>query len=348
MLGSTIQAQTVVLAVFMGGLALGNRLIGARSDLLQRPLAAYGYLEVLIGLYAFCFSAIYTLADKVFAGVGSRICESAPGMLLLKGSLSVGLLLLPTILMGGTLPLLAAWLQKQSDDAGRWSVRFYSTNSLGAVCGSFLAGFFLIRFLGLVYALQITALVNILIGLTAVGLGRKLADQKPPRSPSPACAPATASSNPSTSMRWVPLLVALTGAVSMGLEVLASRSLTLIFGASLQAFAVVLMAFILGIGAGSAAVASPRLRRWRSEGTVIGLLLAAAGIVGLLVMGIEQWVELYRHARTGLAPDVDGLSLLPGDHRRVLPGDFGIARRADWRGAAIVFALGVWSGPELW
>ena len=83
---------------------------------------------------------------------------------------------------------------------------------------------------------------------------------------------------------------------------IASRSLALIFGASLQAFAVVLMAFILGIGAGSAAVASPRLKRWRNEGAVIVLLLSAAGIVGLLVMGIEQWVEAYRHVRLGLAP----------------------------------------------
>src|SRR6185369_3847824 len=71
MLGSTIYAQTVVLAVFMGGLALGNRLIGARSDWLARPLAAYGCLEVAIGLYAFGLNWIYHLADRVFAGVGS-------------------------------------------------------------------------------------------------------------------------------------------------------------------------------------------------------------------------------------------------------------------------------------
>src|SRR6266567_2246789 len=63
MLGSTVQAQTVVLAVFMGGLALGNRIIGARSDLLQKPLVAYGSLEVLIGLYAFCFPLLYKAAD---------------------------------------------------------------------------------------------------------------------------------------------------------------------------------------------------------------------------------------------------------------------------------------------
>lgn len=303
MLGSTVQAQTVVLAVFMGGLALGNRLIGRRADLLARPLSAYGMLEIAIGLYAFFFSAIFGLADRVFIALGTRLFENAAGMLLLKSGLSLGLLLLPTVLMGGTLPLLAAWLQRQSNDAGRWSARFYSTNSLGAVAGSFVAGFLLIRNLGLVSTLQITALLNLLIGGAAIALGRKNGGEA--KAPSPDATEVPSPSSPaapaaSNVIRWASLLVALTGAVSMGLEVLGSRSLTLIFGASLQAFAVVLMAFILGIGAGSAVVASPRWQRWRSEGVIIGLLLAAAAIVGVLVVGIEQWVEYYRQIKVGL------------------------------------------------
>ena len=210
MLGSTIYAQTVVLAVFMGGLALGNRLIGARSDLLQKPLAVYGCLEVIIGLYAFCFGWIYQGADRLFVAAGSRLIEHAGWLLLLKAGLSVGLLLLPTILMGGTLPLLAAWLQKQSSDAGRWSARFYSTNSLGAVCGACLAGFFLIRTLGLVSTLQLTALANVVIGFTAIGLGRKGTE----RAEFPGAVPSTAEMGAVTRpavVGWVTLLVALTG-----------------------------------------------------------------------------------------------------------------------------------------
>src|SRR5207247_7397844 len=73
MLGSTVQAQTVVLAVFMGGLALGNRLFGARADNSPRPLAIYGYIELSIGLYAFFFNWIYRFADAVF--VRLRACQ---------------------------------------------------------------------------------------------------------------------------------------------------------------------------------------------------------------------------------------------------------------------------------
>src|SRR3989442_9963747 len=71
MLGSTVQAQTVVLAVFMGGLALGNRLFGARADRSAAPLALYGYLEAGIGLYAFFFNWFYTAADAAFIGLAS-------------------------------------------------------------------------------------------------------------------------------------------------------------------------------------------------------------------------------------------------------------------------------------
>jgi predicted membrane-bound spermidine synthase len=304
MFGSTVQAQTVVLAVFMGGLALGNWLIGRRADWLQQPLAAYGYLELGIGVFAFLFEALFRLADRGFVLLGTRFLEQ-PGLLLaFKGLLSVTLLLLPTVLMGGTLPLLAAWLRRSTIDPGRWSARFYSINSLGAVCGAGLAGFVLVRSLGLAFTLQATALVNVLVGFTAVGLARRGAGL--PHEAAPAAAETLPEAPLPTSIGWTTVVVALTGGVSMGLEVLCSRSLSLIFGASLQAFAIVLMGFILGIGLGSGLVASPRFQRWRSAGAVVALLLAAAGIVGVLVLGIEQWVTVYRYVRSGLAPSTMG------------------------------------------
>ena len=301
MLGSTVQAQTVVLAVFMGGLALGNRLFGARADQSPRPLAIYGYIELAIGLYAFFFHSFYRFADAVFVRLGTGQLEHRAWLLVLKGALSVALLLGPTILMGGTLPLLAAWLQRQTTDAGRWSARFYSINSLGAVFGAGMAGFYLVRALGMVSSLQMTALVNLLVGLTAVGLARRQREMvRTEMATAPSSGPA------SNTFRWSCALVALTGGVSMGLEVLASRSLVLILGASLQAFSIVLMAFILGIGLGSAVVASPRWHRIRRETSTCALLLIAAGWIGVLVLGITTWVEFYMRAKTGLAASAMG------------------------------------------
>ncbi len=294
MFGSTVQAQTVVLAVFMGGLSLGNRLFGARADTSRQPLAIYGSIELVIGFYAFFFNSLYRFADALFVQLGAGQLEHRVLLLLLKGALSVGLLLGPTILMGGTLPLLAAWLQRQSSDASRWSARFYSINSLGAVFGAGMAGFYLVRALGMVSSLQMTALFNVLIGLTAVALARRPGGSASVAAPS---ATVEKSAGPTSHVfGWSCVLVALTGGVSMGLEVLASRSLVLIFGASLQAFSIVLMAFILGIGLGSAVVASPRWQRLRREMSTCVLLLAAAVWIGVLVIGITQWVEFYMNA----------------------------------------------------
>src|SRR5262245_19499021 len=107
MIGSTIYAQTVVLAAFMGGLAIGNRLFGRLADRLRQPVVMYGVLEIAIGLYALLFPWLDRLADSIFIRVGSSITEKTALLLILKGTLSAGLLLGPTILMGGTLPLMA-------------------------------------------------------------------------------------------------------------------------------------------------------------------------------------------------------------------------------------------------
>src|ERR1700735_5056339 len=88
MFGSTIYAQTVVLAVFMGGLALGNRIFGGQSDRLRQPGKIYGALEILIGIYAFLFPALDRLTDKIFIALGTPIAEHAGWLLFLKGALS--------------------------------------------------------------------------------------------------------------------------------------------------------------------------------------------------------------------------------------------------------------------
>jgi len=298
MIGSTIYAQTVVLAAFMGGLAIGNRLFGRLADRLRQPVVMYGVLEIAIGVYALLFPALDRFADSIFIRVGSSISEKTALLLVLKAVLSAGLLLGPTILMGGTLPLMASWLQRFTNEPGRISARFYSVNSLGAVAGSGLAGFLLVSHYGMLKTLSIAAVGNLAIGSIAILLSvRGWLGQARTEEKVAAAGPAIAAS---MTLRLAGLMVALTGGVSMGLEVLASRSLAMIFGSSLQSFAIVLMGFILGIGLGSAWIASQNRRIRSSEGTMVLLLCVAAGWVALLVFNIEGWVAFYRIARTGL------------------------------------------------
>lgn len=301
MFGSTVQAQTLVLAVFMGGLALGNRIFGKRCANLAQPLAAYGYIELAIGLYAFFFETIWGIGDKFFIAVGSRFAENGALLLMLKGALAVGLLSIPTILMGGTLPLLAAWLERRIADAGRGSARFYSTNSLGAVFGSGIAGFYLVQNWGMLASLQLAALANLAVAIAAVAISRQ-------HGVLPATPQKTAS-EPILPARIALILVAVTGGVSMGLEVLCARAIALLVGGSLQSFAIVLMAFILGIGAGAGIVASPRFAKYQNQRTIFALMLGAAAIVTIFILGIEQWTILYTATRYAIAPNPSGYVL---------------------------------------
>ncbi len=299
MFGSTIYAQTVVLATFMGGLAIGNRLFGRWASRLEHPVCGYGGLELAIGAYALCFPALDRWIDFVFVGLGTSIVEYTVPLLTLKALLSVSVLLVPTILMGGTLPLLAAWLQKCTPDAGRRTARFYSINSFGAVAGAALAGFWLVQSFGMVAAVQRTAIVNLVIGILALALNRAAPLKPQPDDKDKAPAPGPAAS--AETVRWAGFIVAISGAVSMGLEVLASRSLVLVYGSSLQSFAVVLIAFILGIGLGSAWIASPRRTSGTSEKLMVVFLSVAGGWIALWLFNFEWPVNLYRFARMGLA-----------------------------------------------
>lgn len=308
MLGSTIQAQTVVLAAYMGGLALGNRLVGARADLLIKPLRAYGWVEIGIGIYAFFFQSCYSAADALFAATGGRLLSHSGWLLLWKAVLAGSLVLVPTVLMGGTLPLIAAWLRRQESDGSRLSARFYAVNSLGAVAGAWLGGFFLVQALGVLASMQLAALVNVLIGGTALGLARRSSAPAARTTSAEAAAAVEAANVPVRAGRAV-WLVAFTGAVSMGLEVLATRSLGLIFGPSLQAFALVLMAFILGIGLGSWWVSAPGWSGRSGARWAPWFMVAAAALMGAYVYSIEGWVVVYSHLRHGLAANETGYVL---------------------------------------
>jgi len=303
MLGSTVQAQTVVLAVFMGGLAIGNRLFGKRAEGFHSPLSVYGYLEMVIGLYAFMFPRIYQGGDWFFTQAGTAVAGAPVALFALKIAISLALLLLPTILMGGTLPLIAVWLERQPGlDAGARVGIFYAVNSLGAVFGAGLAGFYLVQSLGLISSLELIGLANLLVALVAIVLGKRQMLTIPREGREfETGVHIRELDGPPASPAWFGLLVALTGGVSMGLEILFARALALIVGGSLQAFALVLMSFILGIGLGSVAISSSQAARRHGLNTVYVLLIGAASLVTLNVLFIEEWTVVYSQARFGLA-----------------------------------------------
>jgi spermidine synthase len=147
-LGNTALAQSLVLGVFLGGLALGNLILGARSDKQSQPLRFYGILELGIGIMAVLSPWLLGIASRFYFQWAKLGLSIAFG-LGFKAALCMIIVLFPAFLMGGTLPALSRFLigsQKRSYTALSW---LYFTNCAGASLGALASGFWLIPSYGL-------------------------------------------------------------------------------------------------------------------------------------------------------------------------------------------------------
>src|SRR5213594_524923 len=167
--GSTIQSVTTVVAAYMGGLGLGAWLLGRRADRHSRPAALYGWLEIAIGVFAIVSPLILGLARDVYVGAAAALGTGPFGSLALRFGLAALVLLVPTTLMGGTLPVLTrAMMGTDRASLKPWLGRLYGLNTLGDVVGAALAGFFLIEHVGIRFSLWITAAINLALGVAAI------------------------------------------------------------------------------------------------------------------------------------------------------------------------------------
>ena len=257
--GSTIQSVTTVVAAYMGGLGLGAWLWGRRADRHARPTALYGWLEIAIGLFGFVSPLVLSLAHRVYVGAAGAWQLAGGASVALRFGLAAVVLLVPTTLMGGTLPVLTrAFMGAERRELKPSLGRLYGLNTLGAVAGTALAGFFLIEYVGIRASLWATAALNVALGAIALRLSdpRPFAQGEPDSrySPDPGQKPGEHPS--STALRRTALvLLTLTAFASLLDEIAWTRVLVMIVGGSAYAFTLVLLVFLLGIGIGSALVA---------------------------------------------------------------------------------------------
>ena len=114
-IGNTTYAVGTVVGVYMGGLALGNAWLGRFADRAARPLAVYGWLEIGIAVYALLFPLYFELCQSAYVSLGSGASPGSPWLLVLKYIFSFAMILLPTTLMGGTLPVLTRLVTRSLD-----------------------------------------------------------------------------------------------------------------------------------------------------------------------------------------------------------------------------------------
>ena len=255
--GSTIQSVTTVVAAYMGGLGLGAWAFGRIADRSTNPARLYGWLEIAIGIFGIISPLVLGLAHWIYIGTaGALALQGAPSVALRFG-LAALVLLIPTTLMGGTLPVLTRAFMGHDRALLKPSLgRLYGLNTLGAMTGTAIAGFFLVEFVGVRASLFATAALNLAIGVAAIRLGREQLVDMASESSGEQDLERRRTPPPSTALHRLALaLLALTAFASLLNEIAWTRVLVMIVGGSTYAFTLVLLVFLLGIGLGSVIVA---------------------------------------------------------------------------------------------
>lgn len=287
--GSTLFATSAILSTFMGGLALGAYVAGRTMDRSRRsPLRIYGLLEIGIGIYAllvpFLFDALTPVYRLVWDAGGST------DLLLLNVAKFIGIavvLIVPTTLMGASLPVLARDVADDPDRIGGKVGTLYAVNTFGAVVGTFVAGFLAIPAIGVQNSLWWTAAVNVALGIVAVIVGR---DAPVARTVAETSGEAAAGPSPIRGRTAVLLvLFGVSGFGAMVLEVAWTRALALVLGSSVYAFSLMLVAFLVGLATGGAFFSGWLRRRPDVHpGTLLAALLAATGVLAYATVFVFQ------------------------------------------------------------
>jgi spermidine synthase len=268
-IGSSTISLGILLGTFMGGLCLGSLVLPRLVRPRCHPALVYGLLELGIGA-----GAIMLLLG--LPSVGSLyVAYAAHGLpsVMLRGALCALLLLPPTVLMGATLPAIAR-LVESSRQGVSWLGILYTGNIVGAVLGSLLAGFYLLRIYDMAVATYVAAAINMALAAIAFAAATT-SHRRPAARPTsiPAARPAGA---------WaVYVVIGLSGLTALGSQVVWTRVLGLLLGPTVYTFSIILAVFLCGLGLGSG-FGSLLVR----TGTRPRLAL---GICQLLLVGAVAW-----------------------------------------------------------
>ena len=239
-IGSSAVSLGVLLGTFMGGMCLGSLLLPRLISPREHPLRVYAMLEAGIGLLGLIVLFGLPVVGNLYASI------SAGGFvgILLRGVFCAICLLLPTMLMGATLPAIARWVEATPTGVS-WLGFFYGSNILGAVIGCVLAGFYLLRVFDMATATYVAVAINM-----AVAFAGWLLSQKTPHT---AVVGVTTSQPITSRARIVYLTIALSGVTAIGAEVVWTRLLSLMLGATVYTFSLILAVVLVGLGVGSSA-----------------------------------------------------------------------------------------------
>jgi spermidine synthase len=237
-IGSSAVSLGVLLGTYMGGMCAGSLLLPRVISRREHPLKIYGLLELGIGFFGVAVLFVIPMLNGIYT---AAIGDGLPSILL-RGLVAGICLLPPTVLMGASLPAIGRWVESTTDGVS-WLGLFYGGNIAGAVFGCLFAGFYLLRVHDMGVATYVAAGINI-----AVALASFMLRSRAPYSPSEDDAKSVAKPQGS----WpVYTAIALSGLCALGAEVVWTRLLALMLGATVYTFSIILAVFLIGLGIGS-------------------------------------------------------------------------------------------------
>ncbi len=266
--GSTSTAMSIVLSIFFAGLSLGSWGAGKFIHRISRPVLCYGILEGIIGLYSLVLLPILFQFHSVLSYLPLTGSFSWLGTIL-KFVVVLLLLVVPTTLMGASLPILIRIFVKSSENLGKRISLLYGVNTLGAVAGAFLSGFVLIPALGIVLSNTFSAILNIGVLVAAFFLQKTAPQTESAESPTTE----TVASGGSQFQKVLPWVAFSTGFSALAAEVVWNKYLGIFLGSNVFGLSLILSLFLLGIALGSLAL-SLFIERVKNKEFVFQILLA--------------------------------------------------------------------------
>lgn len=351
--GVSIFATTAVVAAFLAGLGLGAFVMAAPSRRSRRPTLVYGLLEVGVGLIVPVFPYLAKGLTPLLASLFSGLEPNSFAFGIARFGAAFGFLLIPSFLMGGTLPfLIRSAVREDSPRRAAGVGLFYGINTLGAGLGALLSGYLFLPSLGYGKTILLSAGVSIAVGIVAIAVGWRETVSTAPAAPNgtdrdePGASSAAGAliSSPNAGRFVMPVAVAFGGVVSLSSQILWTRVLINVFGGSVYAFSLVLAVFLCALALGSVIV--PALLSRMGDPTkslaLLFALSAAATGAGLLIfrawLGLDgplgDAYNLYPEAGETFATTFTLYAALAGV--AVGPSVF-------FLGAVLPFAAGVWA-----
>ena len=286
--GVSHAAISTVVAAFMAGLAIGSIVLGRAADRVRHPLRLYALLEIGIGVSAAALPSLLSLVNTAYVSMA----RSTPGhsweFSAIRFLLCFGVLLVPTTLMGGTLPAMGRHFIRHAEKVGLGAGLLYGANTVGGILGAATTGFVLLGTLGA----HRTSMLAVGLNFLAAALAGLISLRTAPVAPEESTPIEVGEGIPSGRRRWLPTFVLLAfgvaGATSLAYEVLWTRVLIYFMDLTIYSFTTILVTFLTGLAVGAVVFArvADRMRNLLALFGFMQLLIAVSALYTLHALGL--------------------------------------------------------------